>query len=145
MKQLLLLSSILFFAHVLGAQPPKPGDRIRAAKIGFLTQKLQLTPQEAERFFPIYNQFQNEKQAAGKEKREKLRSANLNNFDNLSDKDATELADGFMDVRREELMIEERYHKEFKRVLPPKKVLKLYVAEREFNMEVLKKIKERRP
>ena len=40
-------------------------DRIKAQKIAFFTEKIQLTVQEAERFWPVYNEFENDKNKKG--------------------------------------------------------------------------------
>jgi hypothetical protein len=34
-------------------------EKIQALKIAFITQKLKLTPAEAEKFWPVYNQYNN--------------------------------------------------------------------------------------
>jgi hypothetical protein len=65
----LLIYLILLLFSQLQAQPPKPGHRgndperreqIESMKIAFLTKRLDLTPEEAKKFWPVYNQYSEE-------------------------------------------------------------------------------------
>jgi hypothetical protein len=64
---------------------PRPGmtkprmemERLESAKIGFLTQKLDLSPREAEKFWPVYNQYQKELKALAKELNERQNNKSL--------------------------------------------------------------------
>ena len=68
----------------------------------------------------------------------------VTNPETISDKEALEMADGQIIQAQQILDLRKKYHIEFKKVLPPKKLLKLYQAEKEFKKFLLKEIKERR-
>ena len=137
----------------LTAQPPGPprdrmdrGDRkeqIESMKIAFLTKKLDLTPDEAKRFWPVFNQFTDEIQGLRKDRKDKIRDAR-DDFDKLSDKDVEKLVDDEIIFRQQELDVIKKYHAQFKSVLPIKKVARLYRAQEEFKRELLERIKDRR-
>jgi hypothetical protein len=58
MKKYLLV--LLLTLGSLSQIKAQNGEKIQTLKIAFITQKLQLTPDEAEKFWPIYNQYDNE-------------------------------------------------------------------------------------
>ena len=132
----------------LPQKPPKDMEHKRemidAMKTGFITKELDLSPEEAQRFWPVYNQYEKEMQALQKSHREKMKSAK-ENMDEMSDKDVEALVDDFIVEEQKELDIKKRYHVEFKKILPIKKVGKLYHAEEKFKKELLEKMKDQKP
>src|SRR4051812_47921412 len=61
-------------------------DRVEALKVGFLTKKLDLTPEEAKTFWPVYNQYEDEMEKVRKARRQNLTNAK-NNFEEMSNAD----------------------------------------------------------
>ena len=151
---ILLLLSTITFAQKDGPPPPnkeKRGERqierrenIETMKIGFITKKLDLTPEEAEKFWPVYNQYNNKLQDIRKKRREDFRDTKQK-FDELSDKEVELAVDNEMAFRQKELDIQKEYHSKFKTVLSIKKVARLYEAEEQFKMELLNKLKNKPP
>lgn len=154
---LLIIAIVISSASVVFAQkdgPPPPHkekrmerqnerrENIETLKIGFLTKRLDLTPEEAQKFWPVYNQFNDKLQDIRKKRREDIRDAR-EKFDGLSDKEVEQAIDADMSNRQKELDIQKEYHSKFKAVLPIKKVAKLYAAEEQFKMELLNKLKEK--
>ena len=143
----LLFASTMLFAQ----QPPPQGndnqrparERVEAMKVGFLTQRLNLTPEEAKVFWPVYNKYQDELETLRKSRRENLVNAKMN-FDSMADKDVEKAVDSELGFRQSELDLLKKYHGQFKQVLPIKKVAALYRAEEDFKRELLDKIKENR-
>ena len=126
--------------------PPPMGEKkeqIEAMKVAFLTKKLDLTPTEAQVFWPVYNQFQDELDKLREGRRKDIREAK-SDLENLSDKDVEKVVDGEIAFRQAELDILKKYHLQFKKVLPLPKVARLYRAEEEFKRDLLKKIQEHR-
>ena len=130
-----LIFNTLFILPIFAQQDEDKHKRIEALKASFITQKLDLSPNESQHFWPLYNQYQKEIGALYRKKRQnqldKKNNPNqvLNNDLNL---DATILN------------VKKRYQKEFSKVLPPEKVLALAQAEREFREQLIKELKERR-
>src|ERR1035437_4885758 len=100
MKKIILVFLIAMSANGFAQQnppqpptppsPPSPPDPMRkekmeSMKIAFLTQKLDLTPDEAQKFWPVYNEFQKKREELRKKRREEIKSAK-GNLDSLSDK-----------------------------------------------------------
>lgn len=117
-------------------------ENIEAMKVAFITQKLDLTPQEAQQFWPVYNQFTDRAKELRKKRRQDNREAR-SNFDELSDKEVEQAIMTDMSNRQKELDLQREYHEKFKAVLPIKKVAKLYAAEEQFKMVLINKLKDR--
>ena len=116
-------------------------EKFRTEKIAFLSTKLQLTTTEAEKFWPIYNQLEKERWEAQKSRREledKVREAE----ESLSENEITKLTRDFAGSMQKEGALMSSYNEKFLKVLPPKKVLKLYKAENEFRMNMIRKYRE---
>ncbi len=138
---------LLITTFVCRAQNRPPMDdqreQIEAQKVAFITEKLQLAPEEIQRFLPLYHQYDKAKDEmvrtffkAGKHFRP--------DDDSMTDKEATELADNYIKHAQNMLDLQKEYHLKFKEVLPPKKLLKLYNVEREFQRMLLKRLGERK-
>ena len=143
----MLLSTLLFSLSLAFAQPgmnrQERKKEIEAMKIGFITRKLQLTPEEAQVFWPVYNEFNKKRETLMKKRREKFMNREKD-FDEMSDKEIEEIVDGVIAFKQRELDLRKAYHAKFKSVLPIRKVAKLYRAEEQLKKELLKKMREHR-
>ncbi len=138
----LLITQLNLFAQNRGENQDR-WERYRTEKISFLTTSLDLTPEEAQKFWPVYNQMEKEKSETQMKRRElehKLRDAE----ESLSDKKIIQLTRDFVGTLKEEGDIDIKYNEEFLKILPPKKVLKLYNAEGEFRMHMIRKFRDQR-
>jgi hypothetical protein len=119
-----------------GAPGMKRAEKIDALKAAFITKQLDLTPDEAEKFWPVYNQYQNEIQALNQS-----RMANTNNakpdIDNMSDADVNKMIENELMYEQQQLDIRKKYVAQFEKVLSVKKVAKLFQAEKDFKLYLL--------
>ena len=147
-KQMKKIYSILVFLMLLGSygwgQPPGggPGD-LEALKVGFITRRLSLTPDEAKVFWPVYDAYSAEMREVRDGMRLEKQSVKRD-FDLMSDKEVDAALETMLDYKRRELDITLKYHEEFKRVLPVRKVAQLYRSEQEFTRLLLERLQERR-
>lgn len=137
---------IILFCLPALAQPPAnqqdKKEKIEALKVAFITQKLELTREEAQRFWPVYNEYQDAKDALRKERKDLFRNYS-ERFDELSEKELTDLVDKQIIYRQRDLDLMKKYHAEYKSILPVKKIALLYRAEDEFKAKVLQEFKSR--
>lgn len=120
-------------------------ERVEVAKIGFLTHKLELTPLEAQKFWPQYEAYRNELAQVDREPLRGLRRAaeDSDRWADLTEKDAEELMRRHAKALDDKERIRKAYHTKFMEILPAKKVLMLYVAEVQFKEALLDKLRER--
>jgi len=143
MKKLLVIT-FLFLTNIIFAQDRKPAqERVESMKIGFITDRLDLSPEEAKTFWPVYNNYSDELAKLRKGRRENIFNAR-ENFDEMSDADIEKTVDNEIIFRQNELEIMKKYHPQFKKILPIRKVAKLYKAEEDFKRKLLEMLQERR-
>jgi predicted nuclease with TOPRIM domain len=114
-------------------------EKIQAMKVGYITEKLDLTTKEAQDFWPTYNEFDAKMDETRKSMR-KMRKSGAS-IDEMTDAEVEKMISNFDNMRQKELDIHNEYHQKFKAILPIKKVAKLYKAEQGFKRELLKKLK----
>lgn len=144
MKKHLLLFILLLIAGKLQAQPQERRAELKTVKIGFITSELQLTEAEGQKFFPIYQRYEAEKEAHRKKLAAEMKNTKIN-FDALNDAEVEASIEVYFALRQQEVDIEKKYYAEFKKVLPIQKVARFYAAEKKFQREVLRSLRDQRP
>ena len=129
-----------------GGDKPAPSgqERVRALKVAFITQKLNLTSEEAEKFWPIYNEYQDKRDVVRQQLAENRKKINEQS-ETLTPEELMKLADEEMTLRQQDLDLQKEMHEKLKKVLPAKKLALLYVAEEEFKKELLEMLKKDTP
>jgi hypothetical protein len=116
MKKFILI--LLFSSASFAMAQEDPADKIQALKIAFISQKLQLTTDEAQKFWPVYNNYETD-----------MRQALTNRKDNVLEND-----EKLLNVRK-------RFKPEFEKILGQPRVNKFFGAEREFRGVLMKQLK----
>jgi hypothetical protein len=148
MKKIFLFAVLLAFGSVTFAQPKDKNhenmwEKFRAEKVAFLTSKLELSPAEAQKFWPVYNQLEKERWEAQKFRRE-MEEKVVEAEETMSDEKIKQLTREFAGSLQKEADLLVDYNEKFLEILPPGKVLMLYKAENEFRMYMIKKFRDRR-
>jgi hypothetical protein len=136
-----ILGLLLFAQFSLIAQKGKIKDRIEPLKIAYITQKLGLTSEEAQKFWPVYNKFNDDLQKLRSSTKDKL-ADELSELASMSETDAEKTLNEMLNYKISEAEMIKKYASEFKKVLPIKKVVMLYKAENDFKRELLKKLRD---
>lgn len=140
MKKIFLL--VLFFGstvHFMVAQNDKH-ENLKALKTAFITQELNLTAKEAEKFWPIYNVYDEKiheiKVIKYREGKNKINQKG--GFEALSEKEADEFLTALIKNKEDELKAKKELFKQLKNVLSSKKIVQLEKAEHDFNRKLLR-------
>ena len=135
---LLLLISVSVFA-----QGPKK-EKIKALKVAYLTTNLSLTPSESEKFWPLYNAYDQKQFELRHEKMEMIKQRlEIKSVDELSDKDALAIINQIESVEEDLYQNRKKFMTSLKTVLSPLKILKLKKAEDDFNKTLLRQYKNK--
>ncbi|RMG16701.1 MAG: hypothetical protein D6730_24855 [Bacteroidetes bacterium] len=146
MNQLHWIWILLLCWSPCGLQAQQPGpvkERLQNMKIAFFTQELSLTTEEAQRFWPVYNEYTHELEANTRkmnQKQHEMRQAFLGSDDALIER----LLDEYIEFKKTEYDISKKYHEKFKEILPIRKVARLYKAERDFKARILRELERRK-
>ena len=151
MSKQFLLFSLLFITGLSFAQPPGgpdgppqdgPKDRkemIEAQKVAFISRELELTPEEAQVFWPVYNEYEAEIEVVRKERKGYMKE--LKDIDDLDGDRAYELTGLLFELDKKESDIRSKYLGKFAEVLDKKKAAKVFMAEEKFKRFLLKTLK----
>lgn len=102
--------------------------QIRTNRQAIVTENLALTAAESEVFWPLYRQFQNDR-ALMVDRTMKMLTEFRDNFDVLSEEQAKALVDEYFKLQKEELRLNEKYLREFRKILSQKKTLRYFQIE----------------
>lgn len=141
--------SVLLMLTILAvhAQPPDggpKGDRIQALRIAYISKELNLTPDEAKVFWPIYDQRDAELKALRRDRRDEIEDIK-ENFETMSDAEVDKAVTEMFSIQQKEVEINQRYYAEFKKVIPMRKAALLFRCERQFRNILLREMQEHRP
>jgi len=120
-----------------------PGEQVQVERIAYFTEKIGLTPEEAQQFWPIYNEMDNKRTALFDE-RAAIIQRFVNQSDNLTERQITEQLNRLVAIQQQESALPTEYDARFRKVLSSRKVMNLYVAEMGFRNYLLQTIRYRR-
>ncbi|MBI1268313.1 MAG: hypothetical protein GC193_12880 [Cryomorphaceae bacterium] len=136
--------AILMFVMVSLTALAQPGDRerIKQLKIAFITEELHLTQEEGQRFWPLFNAFEEERH--GHEKRMRKMFKALEEKTNLTAQDVLQANDKATEDRIAMAKSEQKYIQEVTSLLGAERTLTLLRSEEKFRKRVLEEIRDRR-
>lgn len=135
---LLISTSIMAQGH--RHQHHRFREKIEQYKIAYITEKLDLTPEEAQKFWPVYNKYNNMEDSLHVCEH-RMMFKDILDVESMSDDEIKEYVDGRIIHMQRMLELKKAYHQELKNVLPLRKVAELYIAEKNFKRFLLKKLK----
>lgn len=107
-------------------------ERVRAEKVAFLTEQIDLTESEAQVFWPIYNQLQNEQRENFEAVRKAYEAMEKGVNEGKTGKEMEKLVEAYVDAKDKNEGIETKYLNKLMKALPAEKVARYYVAEEKF-------------
>ncbi len=139
---LLLLSTFSFYAQSENMKEKK--EKIKVLKVAFLTTELDLTAKEAEKFWPVYNSF-DDKQFELRHTKMKAYKNQMSELtlDKMSEKEASLLLTQMQNTDEELFLLRKGFIENLKKVLPAIKIVKLRVSEEDFNRKLLHQYRDR--
>lgn len=119
-------------------------EKIKAYKVSFLTTELELTSTEAEKFWPIYNAFDDKQYELRHDKMKMyLNKLDDDKINSISEKEAGTLLCQIEGTDKELYQLREKYNANLKKILSAKKILKLKKSEDDFNRKLLKQYRDK--
>jgi cell fate (sporulation/competence/biofilm development) regulator YlbF (YheA/YmcA/DUF963 family) len=112
-------------------------EKIMSEKIAFLTLEMNITPEEAQVFWPVYNQVEQQKDAALEEVIKSYRALKTAVEQNT---DTERLLEAYLAAQQNLRKIDDEAPEKYKSVLSADKVAKLYVAEEKFRRQHIRKL-----
>lgn len=138
-----VLAVFLLVGAMSFAQNQRGRERIKSLKVAFITERLNLSTEEAQVFWPLYNEHEENIEAIKRRERREIRSQ-LQDFEYLSEAEADELLGKMIGLETEKHRLNAAYIKRMSDVISPKKTFMLIRAEEDFKKRLLKEIQQRR-
>ena len=148
MKKLLIFFNIIIFCTLSSYSQEKKGskEKIRTLKIAYITDRLNLTPNEAEKFWPIYNAYIKEQIKIRNNYRDTLRKNSIKNkVNSLDENEAKKLVNLKLQTDKDLYESQIKFVKKVVGVISYKKIIQLQIAEMEFGRKLMRKYKRERP
>lgn len=135
---------ILFIALFLGslcsfAQGDGSG-RVRNMRIAYITEKMNLPPEQNARFWGVYNRYLDERAALRLTYRNQFAKNHSGELDNY---EANRFVDDNIEYKERDLELSKKYKAELLRVINAQQLAELYQAEREFKQMLIEKLRSR--
>jgi len=141
MKRVPIFLILLFISFGTFAQNKEAMKKIESARIALITERLGLTPDQAEKFWPVYREYNMQRREIREEFRNERQGANLQN---MSEEESKQLVQKSMDMKQKELNLEKEYSKRLTEVISTQQLFKLKNAEKDFQQMLLQRIQEQR-
>ena len=119
-------------------------EKMMSERVAFLTLEMNLTPEEAQVFWPVYNQINGEKDEAIHNVFKAYRALEEAIKTEKSEKEISRLLDAYLSAKVAQSEFEKKADEQFRKVLPVSKVAKLYLGEEKFRRQHIRKLHEKR-
>jgi len=147
-KNIFTLLVVLISVNAMAQDGPfirKKKEQLKSLKVAFITSELSLTSEEAAKFWPLYNAYEEKQQDIRKEKlKGYLDRMDQESFDNLSDKEAATILTNMENSEDELHQAKKKFVASLKGVISPLKILKLKKAEENFNRKLLQQYRNKK-
>lgn len=144
-QAIILLFLSLFMCNIQAQDPNKDMEtrmeELKAEKVAFFTQKMNLDSETGQKFWPLYNEFDEERRSNHQRFRELMQKMRQGKEENVEFTDAEylQMADAILEVKTFQADLDKKYHEKFKAILTPKQLLMYYKADEQFGREMLRK------
>ena len=139
----IILSALLLLAGIQTANAQNKEDwreKIMSEKIAFLTSELNITPQEAQTFWPVYNQVNKERDEAMHNVFRSFKALEEAVSAGKSEKELDKLLENYLDAIKEQGEVEKDAYDDYAKVLSVEKLAKLYIGEEKFRRQHIRKL-----
>ncbi len=147
--RIISVALIIIFGNTFSNAQNKPEckrhrEQIKAERVAFLTDALSISVKEAQKFWPIYNDFNDKIEKLRHEKYSSMNKMHATDA-TLSDKDYQNFIDKYIYFIEQETVLKKEYQKSLSKVLSAKKIYLLYKAERDFKRKLVKGLRGQKP
>lgn len=132
----LILTGLLLINQLYSQVRPNQEDRVEAFRIAFITEKLQLTPEESQNFWPLYNEY--------RKKQKELRARDNRDVALMSDAEIEKFIETQVSNAQTEIEMQKKLYLDLRKVLPVRKIARLLTTEKEFNNRLIQTIAAQR-
>jgi len=144
MKKVVLIIAILAISFNGWAQKQGQANaksKLEAARIAMITERLNLTPTQAEKFWPLYNQYAQERRGL---QQQALQSRKGLDMQNLTEEQSKSLIKAHQVFKQDKLDLENKYANKINGVISSRQMVALKKAEDDFRTMILNRLEQRK-
>ncbi|MBL6447000.1 hypothetical protein JMN32_11815 [Fulvivirga sp. 29W222] len=141
MRKLIMVLSLVFISTFLVGQSKEGLKKIESARIALITERLELTPEQAEKFWPLYREYSEKRKALRQEFVEARQSVDRKN---MTEEESKMLLNKGLELKERQLNIDRTYAERLTRVISTQQLLQLRKAEDDFRRMLLERLERRR-
>lgn len=142
LKKILVLTLLLSTTIFYGQRRPDK-EKIKTLKVAFITERLDLSSKEAQDFWPIYNDYQENREVLRKKERTQVRGK-IKDAASLSEKEANILLQKYLVLEEEQEELDKSFLNEINKVITAKKTLLLLRSEEAFKRQLIKQYRHKK-
>ncbi len=141
MKRVSIILTLFLISFWANAQNREAMKKIESARIALITERLGLSPNQAEKFWPVYREYNLQRRELRKEFRETRQGVDMKT---LTEEQSIQLVQKALDIKQKELNLEKDYSHRMTEVITTQQLFKLKNAEKDFQQMILKRIQDQR-
>lgn len=131
-KLFILLTAIILTAPVIAQKNDDNEDRMKALKIAYITEKLELNSETSKLFWPVYNEYHNKKS------QQRSRYKPSKNIYDMNEAESVNYVNDCLDAETQMLKLNKKFHEDLNSILTPQQIARLHAAEYDFKRKILK-------
>ena len=135
----LILLSLLGTSMIAQSKEKPCMEDIKARKVAYITEVVQLTPEEAQVFWPLYNEFQQKNMEMHKKRRKLVKQIE----NSASEADYEAVNDAMIQLDVDEVLLRKTYYEKYKTILSAEKIHRLFKAEHGFKKVLLESFEKK--
>jgi Spy/CpxP family protein refolding chaperone len=112
-------------------------EKIKALKTAYITEGLNLTAQEAQQFWPIYNEYEKKRRELYRQERAEV------NVECLSEEKADSKLEEYVELERKDYLLKKEYYKDLKKIFTARRIMELNKVENDFNRKMMREYRAR--
>lgn len=112
-------------------------EKIKALKTAYITEGLNLTPREAQQFWPIYNEFEKKRRQLYRQERAEVE------IECLSEEKANSKLEEYVELEREDYLLKKKYYNDLRKIFTARRIMELNKVEDDFNRKMMREYRAR--
>jgi len=141
MKKILAIFLTLMAFSAQAQKQNSAQSKLESARIALITERLNLTPPQAQQFWPIYNEYAQQRRNIQLELRNSRHGMDMKN---LSEEQSRKLLNAKISGRQRQLNLDSKYSDRLRRVISDRQILALGRAEDDFRQMIIRRLEQRR-
>lgn len=112
-------------------------EKIKALKTAYITEGLNLTPREAQQFWPIYNEFEKKRRQLYRQERAEVE------IECLSEEKANSKLEEYVELEHEDYLLKKKYYNDLRKIFTARRIMELNKVEDDFNRKMMREYRAR--